>query len=182
MLVSRLDQARRKVFMGDLDMATIADTVGLAAIEPLWRDAAFREQFSSYLTVIGVEPQRGINALSISQATNIPRETVRRKAKKMVKHDYLAEKGRARYITKPGYLQKPETVAVQRDVIRETMRFINMCLEVGAIKWVEPACATAAVPAPAGAATAGAATAAAVTAGAATARPAPPAMAAAPPK
>lgn len=137
MFLSRLDWARRKVFVNDLDIATIADTVGLSAIEPRWREAEFRAQYSSYLTVIGVDPQRGINALSISQATGIPRETVRRKLKKMAKHDYVVEKARGRYVMKPGYLQKPETVAIQQEVIREAMKFMNMCLEVGAVEWVE---------------------------------------------
>jgi predicted transcriptional regulator len=62
---------------------------------------------------------------------------VRRKLKKMVKHGYVAEKGRSRYITKPGYLQSPQTVAVQQEAIRETLKFMNMCIELGAVKWVD---------------------------------------------
>ncbi len=73
--------------------------------------------------------------MSTSQATGIPRETVRRKLKKLVQDDFIVEKTRGRYVIKPGYMQKPEITEVGVGTIRQTMRFINECVEPGLIKW-----------------------------------------------
>ena len=88
-LVARLDLARRKVYLGDLDVATIADAIGLAALSSVWASSDFREKFTSYEQVVGIQAQRGINAMSIAAATGIPRETVRRKLKKLVEHGFV---------------------------------------------------------------------------------------------
>ena len=99
----RTDRERRAFYGTDLDMAAIAETVGIAAIEAEMRDPAFREAFGDYRKVVGAERQRPINALSVSAATGIPRETVRRKLKELAARDVVMEKERGRYIMTPGF-------------------------------------------------------------------------------
>src|SRR5438552_2772455 len=80
----RTDRERRDLYFGDLDLAGIATTVGIGALEADFRDADFRAQFNDYMRVIGTERQRPLNAQSVAQSSGLPRETVRRKLKTLV--------------------------------------------------------------------------------------------------
>jgi predicted transcriptional regulator len=132
----RFDLIKRKVYGPDLELASIAEHVGVGAGEAFMRDREVQKKFASYLDKIGVENQRGINALSISQATGIPRETVRRKLKKLLDEGVLLETTRGSYIMKPGFIQRPEVHELVEVSIRETMRMINDLVEAGLIEWV----------------------------------------------
>ncbi len=132
----RLELERRQVYLGDLDLARVAEIIGMAGVEPGMRDAGFRDTHSSFTSIVGIEGQRAVNATSIAQATGIPRETVRRKLKVLVKHGIVVEKGRARYVLQPGMLQAPERQAAFASGIQRTMQFMNDCLEQGLIQWV----------------------------------------------
>lgn len=134
--VHRLERERRDLYFGDLDLARVAETIGTAGIEPGMRDAAFREQHRNFDSVIGVEGQRAVNATSIASATGIPRETVRRKLQRLLKLGFIVEKGRARYILKPGVLQQPARQAAFARGIQQTVHFMNECLEHGVLQWV----------------------------------------------
>ncbi len=133
----RCDQDRRGLYSGDLDLAAVGETVGLAAIEPESRKADFRERFGSFDAVIGVEGQRSVTAQTISQATGIPRETVRRKLKLLLERGVIVEKTRGGYVMKPGFIQQPHT----RDMIdlgmRDTLQFMNDCVKLGLVRWVD---------------------------------------------
>ena len=50
----RADRERRAFYGMDLDMAAIAETVAIAALEAEMRDPAFREAFGDYNTVVGI--------------------------------------------------------------------------------------------------------------------------------
>jgi DNA-binding IclR family transcriptional regulator len=78
-----------------------------------------------------------VNATSIASATGIPRETVRRKLKHLLKLGVIVEKGRARYVLKPGVLQEPERQAAFARGIQQTVLFMNECLENGVVRWVD---------------------------------------------
>ena len=48
--------------------------------------------------------------MTISQATGIPRETVRRKLKLLLERGVIVEKTRGAYVMKPGFIQQPENM------------------------------------------------------------------------
>ena len=129
----RTDRERRAFYGTDLDMAAIAETVGIASIEADMRNPAFREAFGDYRKVVGVERQRPVNALSVSAATGIPRETVRRKLKALVKKGVLAEKDGG-YIYKPGNVQDPQRMETFERGMRDTLQFVNDCLKLGLLQ------------------------------------------------
>ena len=131
----RTDGKRRQLYLGDLETASVAETVGLSAIEPGMRDPAFREQFSDFRSVIGVAGQRGVNAMSIAQATGIPRETVRRKLKRLVDEGVITEQSRGRYVVKPGFVQKAEHLAIFESGMRDAVQFMNGCVALGLVRW-----------------------------------------------
>jgi hypothetical protein len=127
--LARADQLRRKHFEDDIDLAIIAEAVAMAAIDPRMRDPDFMRDFRSVDTVVGIEKQRGVNALSIAAATGIPRETTRRKIKRLLVLGVLAEIGRGKYVLKPGYLQSPATRTLFEELTRASVRFVNDCLD-----------------------------------------------------
>lgn len=134
----RLERERRGLYEGDLDLALVAELVGTSAIEPGLRDAAFRERYATFESVIGIEGQRAINATSIASASGIPRETVRRKLKRLLQLGIIVEKRRFRYVIKPGVLQQAHHQAAFARAIEETVRFMNECLEQGVVRWIPP--------------------------------------------
>ena len=135
----RIERERRARYHGDLELAIVAEVIGLAVTEPGLRDAAFRERYRILDSIIGVEGQRAINATSIASASGIPRETVRRKLKLLLKEGLIVEKGRSRYVVKPGVLQQPEWQAAYARGIQQTVLFMNECIEQGAVRWVSAA-------------------------------------------
>lgn len=135
----RIERERRARYYGDLELAIVAEVIGLAVTEPGLRDAAFRERYRILDSIIGVEGQRAINATSIASASGIPRETVRRKLKLLLKEGLIVEKGRSRYVVKPGVLQQPEWQAAYARGIQQTVLFMNECIEQGAVRWISAA-------------------------------------------
>jgi predicted ArsR family transcriptional regulator len=93
------------------------------------RDPAFREAFGDYNTVVGTARQRPINALSVSEATGIPRETVRRKLKALVEKGVLIEKNGG-YVYKPGNVQEPQRREIFQRGMSNTVQFVNECLKL----------------------------------------------------
>lgn len=100
------------------------------------RDAAFRDQHRSFTSVVGVEGQRAMNATSIAGASGMPRETVRRKLRRLLELGFIIEKGRARYVLKPGMLQDPKRQEAFARGIQQTVQFMNECVEQGLVRWV----------------------------------------------
>lgn len=134
-LMHRLDEGRRVMYENDLDLACVASAVSTQS--SLMRLAEFRDQFRDIRNVIGIEGQNGINALSLSQYTGIPRETVRRKLKRLTELGVVIEKSRGAYVMKPGFSQKPEHVALYHEAMRFTLQFMNDCLAMGLVKIAE---------------------------------------------
>jgi predicted transcriptional regulator len=133
----RADRDRRGLYSGDLDLATVSETVGLASVEADARRPEFIEKFGDFRAVIGIEGQRPINALTISQATGIPRETVRRKLKLLVERGVIVEKTRGGYVFKPGFIQKPENLDLVERGMRDALQFMNDCVKLGLVRWVD---------------------------------------------
>jgi len=132
----RIERDRCELCFGDLDLARIAEIIGLIAIEPGMRDAAFRAQHRSFESVIGIAGQRAVNAASIAAATGIPRETVRRKLKRLVALGHIVQKGRAGYVMTPGVLQRADRQTVFERCFNQIALFTNDMLEQGLLEWV----------------------------------------------
>lgn len=134
--IHRIERERRALYGGDLDLAVVAELIGTAGVEPGMRDAAFRQKHRSFDSPIPVEDQRAVNATSIANASGIPRETVRRKLKQLLKLGIIVEKEPARYVLKPGVLLKPHRQAAYARSIDQTLRFMNELLEHGLVRWI----------------------------------------------
>jgi hypothetical protein len=132
----RIERERRGLYGGDLDLALVSEIIGTAAIEPGMRDAAFRAKHHTFESVIGIEGQRAVNATSIASTSGIPRETVRRKLKRLLELGEIVEKGRAHYVTKPGIVQRQQKQEAFARGIQQTVQFMNECLENGVVRWV----------------------------------------------
>jgi hypothetical protein len=113
---------------GDIDLAIIAGAAAMVATESSMRDPATRQQFADIATVVG-DRQRGCNAMSIAEATGLPRETVRRKMKRLVEMGILMRRGAGDFIWQPGVLQSPPYRQLMDDLSAETTRLLNDCLE-----------------------------------------------------
>jgi len=135
--VHRTDHERRGLYGGDLDLAAVGETVAMVSIEPDMRDPAFRQTFHDLRIMIGLDRQQAVNALTIAEATGIPRETVRRKLKQLLERGVTTEKERGRYVIKPGFAQKPENLAAAERAMRDTLQFMNDCLSLGLVRWVD---------------------------------------------
>lgn len=131
----RIESERRALYLRDPDLMLVAEVISMAAIEPGMRDAAFRTRHASFDSIVGVEGQHAVNATSIASATGLPRETVRRKIKRLLELGLIVEKGRARYVLKPGALQQPEWQAAFTRGIEQTVQLMNECLEKGLVQW-----------------------------------------------
>ena len=130
-LIQRIDRLRREVYAGDLDLASISEAIALSAIEARMRDPQFRDAYRSVAKQAGVAAQRGVNALSVAAATGIPRETVRRKIKKLIELGAIVEVKRGEYVMKPGFLQQDSVQERLGQALVDTTRFINDSLDQG---------------------------------------------------
>jgi hypothetical protein len=133
-LIQRLDRSRREVYAGDLDLASISEAIGLFASEGLMRDERWREEHRSFDKRLGLDGQRVTNILSIAEATGIPRETTRRKIKKLKELGVLTEIGPSQYVTTPGFLQQPDIKVRYENAVNDVLRFINRALEQGVFR------------------------------------------------
>ena len=132
----RIEQERRGLYGGDLDLAVVAEMIGTAGVEPGMRDAAYRQKHKDFERAITVEEQRAVNASSVAVAAGIPRETVRRKIRKLIELGIVVEKEPAQYVLRPGVLLEPQRQAAFARGIEQTVRFVNELLENGVVKWV----------------------------------------------
>ncbi|MCW5748556.1 MAG: winged helix-turn-helix transcriptional regulator [Alphaproteobacteria bacterium] len=127
----------RTLAEGDIDLAIIASAAAISGIEGSMRDETFRREFADMQAVVGEARQRGCNALSIAEATGLPRETVRRKMKRLVDMGFLVHRGVGDYVLRPGVMQSQPYSRMLEDISTETLRLMNDCLEQG-IFVVEP--------------------------------------------
>lgn len=132
----RIECERRGLYAGDLDLAVVAEMIGTTGVEPGMRDAAFRHRHKDFERPIPVEEQRAVNASSIAAAAGIPRETVRRKIRKLLELGIVVEKEPAQYVLRPGVLLEPRHQAAFARGIEQTVRFVNELLENGVVQWV----------------------------------------------
>jgi hypothetical protein len=132
----RVERERRELYAGDHDLAIVVEVIAAASTDPLMRDPAYLERHEYFLAAIPIEEQRGVSASSIAKSSAIPRETVRRKIRRLLELGLIVEKEPARYVLKPGSLMEPHRQAAFTRGIGETVRFINELLHYGLIRWV----------------------------------------------
>jgi len=113
---------------GDIDLAIIAGAAALVGTDSMMRDPATRREYADLNKVVG-DRQRGCNALSIAEATGLPRETVRRKMNRLVEMGILVRRGVGDYIWQPGVLQSPPYRQMLDDIATAAARLANDCLE-----------------------------------------------------
>jgi DNA-binding GntR family transcriptional regulator len=77
--------------------------------------------------------------MTIAEATGIPRETVRRKLKLLVERGVIVERTRGAYVFKPGYIQQPEMLDIIESGMRDALHFMNDCVKLGLVRWVDDA-------------------------------------------
>jgi hypothetical protein len=119
------------LFEGDLELAVIAEAVAISSVDALLRKPDFKDEFRSLKSVVGVERQRGVNGLSVAEATGLPRETVRRKLKHLVELGIIERRGSADFILRPGVIQGADYGGLFADLQIEAFRFMSECLEEG---------------------------------------------------
>ena len=132
----RIEVERRQVYFDDLDLARVAEVIGLRGVEAGMRDAAYRERYRHYDKAVDIEDMRSANASSIASATGYPRETVRRKIKKLLELGFIVEKSRAHYVLNPGVYMTPEVQASVARGLHLTILFINEAVSQGLVRWV----------------------------------------------
>ncbi len=118
-----------ELFDGDMELAIIAQAVAISSVDALLRDPNFKTEFHALSAVVGTERQRGVNALSVAQATGLARETVRRKMLRLVELDILIKRDSGDFVVKPGVIQGPAFGRLFSDLEAETVRFVNACLD-----------------------------------------------------
>jgi hypothetical protein len=141
------EHARRQQYGNDIDLAIIAETIALGAIEPKMRDPEFRARYGNLRDIVGTAGQRAVNALSVAAATGIPRETTRRKIKQLIAMGVIAEKVPGNYVIQPGYLQSERSLKTLAELESAFLRLLNDCRNETLFEW--PA-ARADKPVPAG--------------------------------
>ncbi|MCW0182289.1 MAG: helix-turn-helix domain-containing protein [Zavarzinia sp.] len=116
-------------------MATISDAVGFNSTIHMFSTLRDLEVFSDLTVVVG-DAQQGCTAQMIADITGLPRETVRRKLKKLVESGYLTTTEDGRYIHRPGILLEEPHVSAIFELEQITLEFINRCLatRVGDVK------------------------------------------------
>ena len=49
----------------------------------------------------------------------------------------IVEKTRGGYVMKPGYIQTPENMGIIDRGMRDTLQFMNECVKLGLVRWVD---------------------------------------------
>ena len=72
----------------------------------------------------------GVSAMSISDMTNIPRATVIRKCKSLVKSDYLRLNNKKQYVLSPFNIKRvlPHQKVIFKDKAKFLRKILNLCM------------------------------------------------------
>jgi len=90
----KICRLQNELFDRDINLAIVAGAITVANIEARMRERDFRDQYSNVNAVIGTHLQRGCNALSVAEATRLPRETVRRRINRLIEMGILLRRDR----------------------------------------------------------------------------------------
>lgn len=121
---------RGHIFEADLQQAMISDAVGLFSAEDFYNSPTLRERMASF-KVLMMENQKGASMRWVVDQTGFPRETVRRKLKRLVDVDYLGEVEDGRYIFKPGLFLRQDIIDAIKAIDRLIIEFMEQTLRQG---------------------------------------------------
>ena len=93
----------------------------------------FYNQIPDYKTfneslIEGKGASAGVSAMSISEMTNIPRATVIRKCKFLLKNDYLVQNKKKHYIL--GFMNRTKVLPYQKKVFRHKAKFLRKIINL----------------------------------------------------
>lgn len=124
-------RSRMPYFENDLLQAMIFDVVGLFVAEQFYVSTVHREQTASLSVVIG-DSQKGATARWVADQTGLPRETVRRKLKRLMEADMLAWTEDGRIVFRVGiFVQRPDIVDGIRMTERLNIELFSKALQDG---------------------------------------------------
>ncbi|MQT11176.1 hypothetical protein [Segnochrobactrum spirostomi] len=132
--VLRFWQTYVGVVGNDLQKVIIFHTISLATAPIVANNPDALGEFASLRLALPAEMQVPCSALSVAEATGLPRETTRRKIKEMVADKLLQEDPRGGYRLAAGVLQRPEIVAIFEHNVRSLVRFANASVTLGALQ------------------------------------------------
>lgn len=132
--VQRFWQVYVGVVGNDLQKVIIFHTISLASSPLVANDPEALGPYKSMRLPLPAEMQVPCSALSVAEATGLPRETTRRKIKEMVAENLLQEDPRGGYRLATGVLQRPEIVAIFEQNVRSLVRFTNASVALGALQ------------------------------------------------
>ena len=121
---------RGHILESDLQQAMISDAVGLFSAEDFYNSPTLRERMAS-IKVLMMENQKGASMRWVVDQTGFPRETVRRKLKRLVEVDYLGEVEEGRYIFKPGLFLRQDIIDAIKAIDRLIIEFTEQTLRQG---------------------------------------------------
>jgi hypothetical protein len=132
-MLCRILPAYNEFFHGDMAKLLIVNAVAAANVQRLM--ATLEGQvYDSLESRIPAERQVPANALSIADATGMPRETVRRKLKELVAAEILMVDARGGYRLKPGAIQTPELAEIFLANFRAFADLMERCLDAGLVE------------------------------------------------
>lgn len=134
----RCCRRKMELFEGDLELALIAEAVAISSVDALLREPTFKDEFRSLSAVVGADRQRGVNGLSVAEATGLPRETVRRKLRRLIELGIVEKRGTADFILRPGVIQGEDYGNLFADLEAETQRFVSECFDEGVLTIGDP--------------------------------------------
>jgi len=124
-----ITRLQRAMFNGDLDLFIVAGAIAVGSIESRMRDRDFHDTYASLESVIGEEMQRGCNASSIADATGLPRETVRRRIKRLIEMGIVVRRATGDYVIRAGLVQSETYSRLFGQLSDAVLRLVNDCVE-----------------------------------------------------
>lgn len=121
----------------DFQKAIIIHTISIATGSKFIKSPELMKLYGSMDVKFPTEQQVPCSALSVSEATGLPRETTRRKIKEMVAEDLLEEDPRGGYRLKSGILQRPLVQTRMEEFVKALVRVVNVGLDLGVLEATE---------------------------------------------
>lgn len=120
-------------FNGDMAKFLLVNALAAANVQRLM-SSPLRQDYEDIETRVPAELQVPANALSLAEATGMPRETVRRKLKELLASGMLVEDERGGYRLRPGALQTQELLGIYFANFKAMAEVMEACLEAGLVE------------------------------------------------
>ena len=132
-MLCRILPAYNDYFQGDMAKFLLVNALAAANVQRLMT-SPLSGDYEDIETRIPAELQVPANALSLAEATGMPRETVRRKLKELLAGGMLVEDERGGYRLRPGALQAQELLGIYFANFKAMGEVMEACVEAGLIE------------------------------------------------